>query len=169
MSMNLASLMQQLASNSGDNLKPVPQVGAAVQPPLPSPGFDPMSYGQTSGEATFFGQGPSGMTPLAALGSIGVGQGGGGKAPMDINGLLAMIRKLMEGGGGKQPSIDRPGSIMGRRGPVGEANYGSDFNQSFKPGLGKDPARANYGSDGNSFKPKSPGPIRPGSAQIRYE
>ena len=53
---DMASLMQQLGGNAGDNLSPVPQVGAAVQPPLPSYGFNPMTYGQTGGEATFFGQ-----------------------------------------------------------------------------------------------------------------
>lgn len=94
---DMASLLQQLSANAGANLKPATSVGAVVQPPLPSYNFDPYTYGQTGGEATFYGQGVNGkMAPLAALGSLGsAGQKPGATKPVDVSALLAMIQKIL--------------------------------------------------------------------------
>ncbi len=112
---DISSLLQQLRGNAGDNLTPAPQAGALVQPPLPSPGFDPNTYGQSGGEATFFGSGPNGPAPVSAIGSIGIGKdapldpGTGGKP--DITSLLAMLQKILgnkQGGGGLGNGFQRP-------------------------------------------------------------
>ena len=108
----LQGLMDELSRNVGQNLKPGTSAGAAVQPPLPSYGFDPMTYGQTGGEATFYGQGVNGgMAPLTALGSLGSAGKFNNSKPVDVSALLAMIKKLL---GNKRVVAERPFDGGGR-------------------------------------------------------
>lgn len=93
----IKEILRQLSANAGQNFMPGAPVGAVRQGPFgsnmqPQKKFDPLTYGQTGGEATFFSQAMGGgMAPLAALMNLGVpnkwdpfnahrGHGGGGGA-----------------------------------------------------------------------------------------
>lgn len=71
-------ILRQLSANAGQNFMPGGRVGAVRQGPFgshmqPQKKFDPLTYGQTGGEATFFSQAmDGGVAPLAALMNLGV-------------------------------------------------------------------------------------------------
>ncbi len=74
-------LLRQLSGNVGQMTMPGGPTGAVTLPAWGSGeqaqvGFDPKTYGQGAGEATFFGQSTrGGMTPLSAISPLGVPQG----------------------------------------------------------------------------------------------
>jgi hypothetical protein len=74
-------LLRQLSGNVGQMPMPGGPVGSVVTPAWGSGGqaqvgFDPRTYGQTGGEATFFQQSMrGGMTPISAISPLGSGQG----------------------------------------------------------------------------------------------
>jgi hypothetical protein len=69
---DLQGILSQLMKNSGKAGAPISSMGAVVSPMLTSPGFDPYTYGQTSGEATFYHQTPQNtIAPIAALPGLG--------------------------------------------------------------------------------------------------
>lgn len=67
-----SNILAQLMANSGKTSAPNSPLGAVVQNPLPSGGFDPFTYGQTGGEATFYHTTPDAkFAPIASMPGLG--------------------------------------------------------------------------------------------------
>jgi hypothetical protein len=68
----LAQILASLMANAGKGPAPISPLGAVVNAPLESPGFDPFTYGQSSGEANFFHMTPDAkFAPISAMPGLG--------------------------------------------------------------------------------------------------
>lgn len=115
-------LLRQLSANVGQMAMPGGPVGSVTQGPYgsgqaPQMGFDPATYGQGNGEATFFQQSmQGGMTPIAGLAPLGVPMGWN---PFGTSPATKDDKKKDGGGGGGN---DASGSKSRWTPPEGNTN-----------------------------------------------